>query len=660
MSHFENKHNAWKEFVESHVVQSDVPRTIATSWRRSWLRVNLSQGLKIARLSQDHFLATQIASFDFISVVRPIMEDAYQCVEDSNTVILLVNGAGYVLDLLGDQEMLHRLAKLGIMQGALLSEEHVGTNALGLALTDQMPIRVIGAEHYRQEFHGLASVAAPIFDLPGRTLGALGLFTPVENYHPHSFGLVAAGARAVEGQRQSDYLLAEQNSQLAQLNGILSSIKDGIIVWNGENVLLHANAAASSLLGRPAQSLVGKRVDQLLTIPSFFMKAIQQHESLRDVEVNITIDERTISCIVSLYFVLNKKNDLQWGIVTLQPEKDVRKLVQRQVGASAVLTLDDIPGESIQVQRVRNFVRSAADAEASILIRGEMGTGKNALANAIHNASRRRDGPFVIFSCSSIPNELVINELLGYDESAGLERGGSRPSKFELAKAGTLFFQDVDALPLEAQSVLLNVLELGFIQRIGGRRPIEVDVRVIASTAARMENQLAQGGFRPDLYYRLSTFAITIPPLRERNRDIPLVVDRILRRLSLQLGYALSLGPGVIEVLKRYPWPGNVREIESVLGRAATQVGADGVIDLSQLPSSLQYVNQMPLGGQETAAIQSLSEVERATIIQTAQACRGNATQMAQALGISRTTLWRRLKMLDIHVEDYRKPRIRP
>jgi transcriptional activator for dhaKLM operon len=227
-----------------------------------------------------------------------------------------------------------------------------------------------------------------------------------------------------------------------------------------------------------------------------------------------------------------------------------------------------------------------------------------------------------------------------------------------LAKAGTIFFPDVDALPLEAQSVLLNVLELGFIQRIGSQRAIEVDVRVIASTSARMETLLTLGSFRPDLYYRLTTFAITIPPLRERSRDIPLVVDRILRRLSLQLGYPLSLGQGVLEVLKRYSWPGNVREIESVLGRAATQVKATGVIELTQLPSSLRYVQHVAIGGKPAATIQSLSEVERATIIKAAQLCRGNVTQMARALGISRATLWRHLKALDIDAEDYRQPHL--
>jgi transcriptional activator for dhaKLM operon len=213
---------------------------------------------------------------------------------------------------------------------------------------------------------------------------------------------------------------------------------------------------------------------------------------------------------------------------------------------------------------------------------------------------------------------------------------------------------------LEAQSVLINVLELGFTQRLGSQRPIDVDVRVIASTSAKMENLLAQGSFHPSLYYHLSTFAITIPPLRERNQDIPPIVDRILQRLSRQLGHSLTLGQGVLEILKHYPWPGNVREIESLMGRAATQTNTNGVIELTHLPSSLRYINQILPNEQAAPAIQSLRDVEREVILRAAQLCRGNITQMALALGISRTTLWRHLKELDIQVGDYRQSRTSP
>jgi transcriptional activator for dhaKLM operon len=347
---------------------------------------------------------------------------------------------------------------------------------------------------------------------------------------------------------------------------------------------------------------------------------------------------------------------LQWIIVTLRSAKKVRRLIQQQVGATASLTLNDIPGEAPQMQRMRNFVRSAAGAQASILIRGEVGTGKNALASAIHNASPRQDGPFVIFAASSIPNELVISDLLGYDESLDQRGASGRPSKFELAQGGTLFFQDVDALPLEAQAVLINALELGMVQRLGSQRPVEVEARIIASTSANMETLIAQGTFRPDLYYRLSTFTTMLPPLRDRPRDIPLVADRILTRLSKQLGYQVSLAPEVMDAFRKYAWPGNIREMEAVLGRAATQVAGEGVIGLLHIPNHVRLMEADPQTVKPFLQVQvsSLSEMERETILLMMQMYRGNISRMAQVLDISRTTLWRKLRGYRIDPNEYR------
>ena len=498
--------------------------------------------------------------------------------------------------------------------------------------------------------------AAPIFDISGRLLGVLGLVMPVERYHIHSLGLVAAAARAVENQHQSDLLMAEQNSQLAQLNTILSTISDGILVWNTHRMLVHANHAASQMLGIPARSIVGKPAEGLFSIPAFVEEAIQQRKPLTDVEGAIIVDGRTVNCLISLDFVFHSSQKLQWIIVTLRSEKKVRKLIQQQVGATASLTLNDIPGDGPQMQRVRRFVRSAAGARASILIRGEVGTGKNALASAIHNASPWHDGPFVIFASSSVPNELVISDLLGYDESMDHSRSSGRPSKFELAQGGTLFFQDVDALPLEAQAVLLNALELGLVQRLGSQRAVEVEARIIASTSADMEALIAQGSFRPDLYYRLGTFTITLPALRERPRDIPLVVERILSRFTRQLGYQVSLAPEVMDVFRKYAWPGNIREMESVLGRAATQVAGAGVIGLEHISNHVRLMESNPQSIKPflQVPVSTLSEMERETILLMMQMHRGNISRMAQVLDISRTTLWRKLKDYGIDPQEYR------
>jgi len=328
--------------------------------------------------------------------------------------------------------------------------------------------------------------------------------------------------------------------------------------------------------------------------------------------------------------------------------------VHSQVGAFATLKLEDIPGDSLAMQRVRRFVKTAARMKTSVLIRGEVGTGKNPVASAIHNESLRREGPFMIFACSSVPSELVVSELSGLEEGASSNIPGGRPSKFELANYGSIYFQDVDALPLEAQGMLLNLIDLGIAQRLGSQRPIPVDVRIIASSSADIEKLISQGNFRSDLFYRLSAFEITTPPLRERLEDLPVLLDRIMRRLSRQFAHQIEIDPGVIEVLKNYAWPGNIRELEAVLGRTAMQAGFSGVIAPKNLPDYIQYPAKYPDGTISRHSVPSLDELEREAILNAAELCHGNASEMARLLGVGRTTVWRRLKTFGVSLDEFR------
>jgi transcriptional regulator of acetoin/glycerol metabolism len=352
--------DAWKKYTHNQELDPIVSPLIAASWRRCWGHVNPNKSLEFTRMSADYLLASQTASFDLIAIARPVMEDVYQCIQDSGTAIILTNSIGCVLDLIGDDEVISIMNDWGAGIGSILSEELIGTTSIGLALTERMPVQVAGREHFVQQLHVATGAAAPMFDISGRLLGVLGIVMPVDRYHIHSLGLIAAAARAIEGQRQSDFLLVEQNSQLAQLNAIISKISDGILVWNVDYVLIHANSMAGEVLGIPVQSMMGKHVDSLFVVPGFMRKAILRKKTLTDVEGVIKIGDQSVNCLISLDFVYKSREELQWIIVTLRPEKKVRQLVQRQVGANAALTLDDIPGESPQMQKVRSFVRSAA------------------------------------------------------------------------------------------------------------------------------------------------------------------------------------------------------------------------------------------------------------------------------------------------------------
>ncbi len=627
---------------------------IAQSWQRCLPRLNPNDKVTLKRLSPEHLLAAQTAHFDFISVAQPIMEDIYQFIEESDSVVLLVNSAGCILEWLGDASMLALAKQHQIQPAALISEQQIGTNAFALAILDRMPAAVVGPEHFLRQFHRLAASAAPVFNPAGRPLGALGILTKAQNFHPHALGLVVAGARAIEGQLQSDLLLHGQIEHVAELNAILTSIDEGILVWNHEGVLLHANAAAERIVGAPSAPFVGRSLDDYIHLPGVLQAPLEEGRPMANVETHLSVGEHPVNCIVNLNFV-SRPNGTEWVILTLSEVEQVRKLIQHQAGPQVAVSIDDFVGESKPIQRMRYLAKTAAPARAPILLRGESGTGKNYLARALHNASPRRSGPFLIFSCASIPNELAIVELMGFEEGVYSDRSGGRPSKFELAHHGTLFFQDIEALPLEVQAQLLDVMEMGILQRIGSSRPTEIDVRIIASSSADLETLIAEGAFRADLYYRLSPFEIEIPTLRARAADLPHIVERVLERFSRQYDCRLELAPGVLEVMKNYHWPGNIPELEAVLERAAVQASPSTAIEAVHLPAFLRHPANDRKQRDRLTGVQSIKALERDAILQAARITNANVTQMAKVLGIGRTTVWRKMKQFDISPEEFRR-----
>jgi transcriptional activator for dhaKLM operon len=644
---------AWKEFITGHTLQPEVDPVVANSWQRCWPRLNPFRGISPVRLTEDRILSIQKTNVEWIAFARPIMEDIHQYIETSNTAVLLVNSAGYVLDIFGDASMMATIKEFGIEVGGLVSEDQMGTFALSLPLLDGVPAHTVGAEHYLKALHSLAVVAAPIFSLAGRPLGTLGAISFADQYHPHFLGMVVAGAKAIEGQLQSIHLLEEQNNQLSELNTILASLTEGILVWNANKVLMHVNEAAVEILGLPKSVLVGRSLTENITFPGFLIEAIEQCKPLKDVESNLTLPDRTVNCVVSLTFI-PKNQDIQWTVMVLKPVEAVRQLVQKQVGLPITVGIDEFVGASSEMQQIRRLVRAAAPAKASILIRGESGTGKIMLARAIHQESPRKQKPFVLTSCASLPNEYILSELLGYEQEATESYPGGRPSKFELANGGTIYFQDVEHLPLEAQATLLNVIDLGIVVRLGSVHPTPIDVRVIASTSINLEKWIAEGNFRADLYYRLSFYEINLPPLRARKSDIPLLAQRILARHKKHHHREVQLAVDAVHILKAYPWPGNIRELEAVLARATLQAGESEIIGPMHFPDHIRKPGTGPLTEPFAIHTRALGEVERETIIQAARQCNGNVTQMAKTLGIGRTTVWRKLRELKITPDQFR------
>jgi transcriptional regulator with GAF, ATPase, and Fis domain len=251
-------------------------------------------------------------------------------------------------------------------------------------------------------------------------------------------------------------------------------------------------------------------------------------------------------------------------------------------------------------------VEQVAPQDATVLLLGETGTGKGVVARAIHGRSSRKDRPLITVNCSALPANLIESELFGREKGAFTGSGDRQMGRFELADNGTLFLDEIGEMPMELQTKLLRVIQDGEFERLGGPRTIKVDVRIIASTNRNLEKEIRKGGFREDLFYRLNVFPITIPPLRRRKEDIPLLVDYFVAKFNKKTGKKIeTVSKGTLDVLQEYDWPGNVRELESVIERAVITSQGTGLQILDR------FVNSMMAGEQEAQECKVLADIER-------------------------------------------------
>ena len=647
---------AWEHFTATGRLPSDieVDPLVTISWQRSAPRLNPLSLPQWAYLSADVLPLTLNQHTSLRRIARPLMEDIHQFIEGSGAMLILSDSTNCVLELLGDADTVDYAGTLGLRRGAFLDESRLGTNAFAVALIESCPAQVVGPEHFLKCFHILSTVAALIFDPEGHPVGAIGLLETVSHCNPQSLGIAVAAAKAIENQLQADLFVREANTQATALNATLDAISEGVLAWTAQGVIMHLNNQAGQLLDLAPATVVGRPLAEYITLPEGLARATARGEELSDVETSLGVNGAQHACLVSLRIICDPDGQPETYIATLRRIEQVRQLVTRLVGAQARLTLDDMVGHGPAARRVRRQALAAANAKACVLLVGESGTGKNVLARAIHNSGQRAGGPFLAINCRAIPRELVLGEFLGF-EAGAFNSGPStgQPSKFEIAHGGTLLLEEIEALPLEMQAALLRVIEMSDVIRLGGTRVIPVDTRIIASTSVQLDTWVAEGTFRADLLLRLSSFVINTLSLREWPEDIPLLIDRLLEKLSVQIGQTLTITPAAKMILSAYPWPGNGRELESVMERAALL--CDGQpIEPEHLPSVVRQRRVVTKGKPTTELVHSLAEAEQLAILTAGRAARGNLTQAALFLGIGRTTLWRKMKELGLSVEDFR------
>ncbi|HSG16776.1 MAG TPA: dihydroxyacetone kinase operon transcriptional regulator DhaR [Anaerolineae bacterium] len=654
----------WDDFVSTGRVDwpenAIVDPAVLASWQRCTFRLDPWAAPRPNRASEAALATVLRARAALNEIAVPFMEDVHQYMEGAGYAILLADGTGCVHTLIGDSDAVSALEQAGLERGAYWAEGQTGTTALALALYDAMPSLVIGPEHFFHAYHHLATAAAPVHDVRGRIAGVLCIVGPAKMGSPHTLALAMSAARAISNQLHTNWFLEEANRHLSEVNTILGAIADGVIAWNESGKILHMNEQAGQILGLNPSFVVGRPLVEMLALPANLLRAIEEEREIRDDETVFLIGDRSITCLISLRPIGARRagarparagiNQPVGHILLLRPIEQVRRLIHQQIGSKAAVTLDDLASQTPRMREVLRQARISARGTAPVLISGEGGVGKNHLARAIHDDSRRTNRPFVVIDCRAIPHELMASEFLGQARGTGIL---GQPSKFELAHGGTLLLDQVESLSLELQTVLLRVLETGHVMRLGGSQPIQLDVRIMAVTTADLNQLVADGSFISHLYYRFGVFNIHIPPVRERVDDIPLIAERFLARIGQRDDRALWIDDEALAILCRYPWPGNVREMESALERAVAH-SQDDVVRVVNLPEVVRKGRIITADSPQAEPVISVADAEREAIIRAGWANHGRVTDMAQQLGIGRTTLWRKMKRLNIAPADFK------
>lgn len=526
--------------------------------RESWLRarrLGVDPYLReIPRMISAEELERLQERADLIYVATPVFETFVRAWEKEHFMVGLSDRHGYILHVNGHPWVLQRAMEINAVPGGGVAEELVGTTMVSVVLAQGRPDYVLWSENYCRAFHPWASLGAPVHHpVSGEVIGVLGI-SGYGRIQVHA-DMVVRLADRIEQLLHHEELLRRVTLLDEYHRFLLEHPHDTVLAVDGRGHICGASPSVSELLTSPHR-LLGR---SLLRVPDLRVRGFRplvQQDEIRPYAVHVDLPEKARSLEAVAIPVTGQRQPvgtilmLSWPRTT-QPPKGQRSSWQ------ATYTFADLVGSAPAFQQCVRLARRAVAQDFPVLLLGETGTGKELLAHAIHAASPRCQGPFVVVNCGVANEELLAAELFGYVEGAftGAAKGG-RAGKIELAHGGTLFLDEVEAMPPRMQVSLLRVLEDGLVTRVGAERPVMLDVRIIAASNEDLRRAVEQKQFRLDLYHRLSAFPILLPPLRDRTEDIPLLV----RALLDQLGFPhLRLSPEALALLGRYPWPGNIR-----------------------------------------------------------------------------------------------------
>ncbi len=437
---------------------------------------------------------------------------------------------------------------------------------------------------------------------------------------------------------------------------ILESIGEGVFTVDKNFKINFFNKAAERITGFKREKVVGQFCKHVFRSKLCFTDcpialALKSEKTIYDFESHIhTKDGTNIPIKLNSAVLYNDNSEPTGGIISF---RDITELAELKQCLSEETNFHGVIGHSKQMLEIFQLIRELSESKAPVFITGESGTGKEMIANAIQATHNREDDAFIKVNCAVFPDNLLASELFGHVKGAFTDAIKDRPGRFELADKGTMFLDEVAEMPPQMQLQLLRVLQEGAFERVGESITRNVDVRVIAATNINIADALKDGLLREDLYYRLSVIPIHIPPLRERMDDvIPLVAHFLTKFSCLYNKEIKEIDDGALDLILRYNWPGNIRELENVIEYAFVRTTNSSVIESSKLPESIRYYNGTSFGLQEKHSFADKGG-ESTKLFALLEKHHWNRTLVAKELRIGRTTLWRKLKKYGLDKNNY-------
>lgn len=617
---------ARKEFLSvGRVQQGAVAEAIERSWRRC-----LDNGMDAAAPVANEVLTTQELAYRcerndlLLQHARPEMATLNEQIAHTRSMVILTDADGIILHSLGDDNFLDTAQKVALSQGSSWHEEHRGTNAIGTALVENAPITVQGAEHFIEHHHLLSCSAVPIYGASNELAGTLDVSNDYLLPQQHTLALVKMAAQMIENRLFRASYPYEFALHFHARPEFIGTLWEGIAVFNGDGHLAALNRSGQFQL-ELAGSARGIHFDKLF-----------------DVQLGTLLARGTSA--EQLIFPLRLANGARlFARLEIAQERAPARTepVARQKRTSAA-NFDMLNSGDPRVARAIAQVKMVLRQDIPILIEGETGVGKELFARAIHDASSRSSGPWVAVNCAALPEGLIESELFGYEEGAftGARRRGSQ-GKIEQAHGGTLFLDEIGDMPLALQARLLRVLQERSVTPLGGGKAKPVEFSLVSATNQKLREKVESGEFRSDLYYRLNGLTVSLPPLRQRT-DLQALLDMLLQ---IEHAEQAEFTPEVMELFRRHPWPGNIRQLHNVLRTALALANGEAI---SELHLTQDFLDDIARAGDEVAESATLDDLAVEAIRAALRAHEGNVSAAARQLGISRNTLYRRMRALSL------------